>query len=237
MILRNKYFYWMVLLNQLRITIFQFQDILRRTTLPTWYQRNTTLGLILNRHRLRTRCIDPALWHSLRVPPMSTVLFPGVGSCQMPPPSNIQPAMPPSSERSQAMKKWAEGRSHIQHLVDCDKTPPKEHCLLVFQFLCTIVAFFWFSERTENTTFRFSVFIHSDLNFDLQLALSCFLDVLIHYKFHFLIVHFLTIRWSCSWLVRIFTNLTDTLCIHTTSLFFPTEGPDFFFFDLVRSNG
>ena len=55
--------------------------------------------------------------------------------------------------------------------------------------------FFWFSEGTVRTPFRFSVFIQGDLNFDLpkkfsiELALSCFLDVLLHYKFHFLIVH------------------------------------------------
>ena len=78
---------------------------------------------------------------------------------------------------------------------------------------------FWFSEGTVRTTFWFSVFIQGDLNFDLpkkfsiELALSCFLDVLLHYKFHFLIVHFLGIRWSCRWLVRTFTNLTDTFCI------------------------
>ena len=78
---------------------------------------------------------------------------------------------------------------------------------------------FWFSEGTVRTTFCFSVFIQGDLNFDLpkkfsiELALSCFLDVHLHYKFHFLVVHFLGIRWSCSWLVRTFTNLTDTFCI------------------------
>ena len=76
---------------------------------------------------------------TLRVPPISTVLFPDVGSCQMPTPSKCPPAMPPSDERSQAMKKWAEGRAHIQQLVDCDKTPPKEDCLLVFQCLMMVL--------------------------------------------------------------------------------------------------
>ena len=43
---------------------------------------------------------------TLRVPPIITVLVPGAGSCQMPTPSKSPPAMPPSDERSQAMKKW-----------------------------------------------------------------------------------------------------------------------------------
>ena len=68
---------------------------------------------------------------TLPVPPISTVLFPTV---QLPP-LNIPPAVPPSDERCRAMQKWAEGRSYIHHLVDCDKTPPREDCLLVYQFL------------------------------------------------------------------------------------------------------
>ena len=91
--------------------------------------------------------------------------------------------------------------------------------------------FFWFSEGTVRTTFRFSVFIQGVLNFDLpkkfsiELALSFFLDVLLHYKFHFLIAHFLGIRWSCSWLVRTFTNLTDTLCIQNNFFGFSNRRP------------
>ena len=80
-------------------------------------------------------------------------------------------------------------------------------------------SFFLVGEGAVTTAIRFSVFIQGDLNFDLpkkfsiELALSCFLDLFLHYKFHFLIVHFFGIRWSCSWLVTFFTSLTDTICI------------------------
>ena len=130
-----KWFYW----NQLRITIFHFQDIppyYPPYVIPAEYNprfdpgsTSTPMRHPQPMHRPRFESL------TLRVPPISTVLFPGVGICQMPPPSNIPPAMPPSGEQSQAMKKWAEGRSHTQHLVDCDKTPPKKDCLLVFQGL------------------------------------------------------------------------------------------------------
>jgi len=97
-----------------------------------------------------------------RVPPISTVLFPATsagssaGSCQMPPTYNIPTALQPRDGRSQAMKKWVEGRSHIQHLVDCDKTPPKEDCLLVFQ--CLMIMWCYINNYPSRLLKRFTVY-------------------------------------------------------------------------------
>ena len=98
----------------------------------------------------------------MRVPPISTVLFPGAGSCQMPTPSKLPPAMRPSDERSQAMKKWAEGRAYIQHLVDCDKTPPKEDCLLVFQ--CLMIMWCYINSYPSRLLKRFTVYDFVNFN-------------------------------------------------------------------------
>ena len=92
----------------------------------------------------------------MRVPPTSTVLFPGAGSSQMPHSSKFTPAMPPSDEQSQAMKKRAEGRAHIQHLVDCDKTPPKEDCLLVFQ--CLMIMWCYINSYPSRLLKRFTAY-------------------------------------------------------------------------------
>ena len=99
---------------------------------------------------------------TLRVPPISTVLFPGAGSCQMPAVSEFPPAMPPSDERSQAMKKWAQGRAHFQHLVDCDKTPPKEDCLLVFQ--CLMIMWRYINSYPSRLLKRFTVYDFVNFN-------------------------------------------------------------------------
>ena len=108
------------------------------------------------RHRPRLEAL------TLRVPPISTFLFPGAGSCQMPTPSKFPPATPPSDERSQAMKKWAEGRAHIQHLVDCDKTPPKEDCLLVFQ--CLMIMWCYINSYPSRLLKRFTVYDFVNFN-------------------------------------------------------------------------
>ena len=128
---------------QLRITSFHYEDKPRRTTLPTRYQRNKmwynprfdpeSTSSPMRHPRPMHRNGFEAL--TLRVRPISSVLFPGAGRCLMSPPPNVRPATPPSDERSNMMKKWVEGCSHIQHLIDCDKTPLKEYCLLVFQYL------------------------------------------------------------------------------------------------------
>ena len=107
-------------------------------------------------HRLRLEAL------TLRVPPITTVLFPGAGSCQMSTPSKFPPAMPPSDERSQAMKKWAEGCAHIQHLVDCDKTPPKEDCLLVFQ--CLMIMWCYINSYPSRLLKRFTVYDFVNFN-------------------------------------------------------------------------
>ena len=74
----------------------------------------------------------------------------------MPTPPKFPPAMPPSDERAQAMKKWSEGRAHIQHLVDCDKTPPKEDSLLVFQ--CLMIMWCYINSYPSRLLKRFTVY-------------------------------------------------------------------------------
>ena len=92
--------------------------------------------------------------------PISTqaVLFPGASSCQMPTLSKFPPAMPPSDERSQAMKKWAEGRAHIQHLVDS----PKEDCMLVFQ--CLMIMWCYINSYPSRLLKRFTVYDFVNFN-------------------------------------------------------------------------
>ena len=150
------------------ITIFHFQDKPWRTTLAVvpaennpWYDPGSTSTQMRHRHTMH--------WHrfealTLRVSPISTFLFPGAGSCHMPTNSNNTQAIPPGDERSQAMKKWAECRSHIQHLVDCDKTPQNEDCLLVFQ--CLMIKWCYISSYSSCLLKRFTVyeFVHFNKN-------------------------------------------------------------------------
>ena len=56
-------------------------------------------------------------------------------------PLELQPAAQDANGRGEllsVMSKWAEGRSHVEHLVETDRVPQKEGAMLVFQSLVII---------------------------------------------------------------------------------------------------
>ena len=56
-------------------------------------------------------------------------------------PLELQPAAQDASdccELLSVMSKWAEGRSHVEHLVETDRVPQNEEAMLVFQSLVII---------------------------------------------------------------------------------------------------
>ena len=60
-------------------------------------------------------------------------------------------------DRLKAMKKWAESRSHIEHLVNSDvTTPTKEDCLLVFQ--CLVIMWCYINKYPPRLLKRFTVY-------------------------------------------------------------------------------
>ena len=60
-------------------------------------------------------------------------------------------------DRLKAMKKWAESRSHIEHLVNSDvTTPTKEDCLLVFQ--CLVIMWCYINNYSQRLLKRFTVY-------------------------------------------------------------------------------
>ena len=56
-------------------------------------------------------------------------------------PLELQPAAQDASDRGEllyVMSKWAERRSHVEHLLETDRVPQKEEAMLVFQSLVII---------------------------------------------------------------------------------------------------